>query len=188
MAVSGVYPPAAAASALDGGSNPIWSGILPDNLDTQDGSVVLNYNNPSSQSETLICTNFGFLLPSFAIVEGITIDIFGRNNNGTEANRVLNCKLTKDGTNAVGSTVAHPQNQGTNASTFWGQYGGDAALWGTAWTADEVNSTNFGVIITKANGTTAGVAIIDQVLIAVQYSLGGGGGWRIVRGYPYDIY
>jgi hypothetical protein len=51
----------------------------------------------------------------------------------------------------------------------WGEYGGNNSLWGTEWTAADINSPNFGSAF-KGNCTCSNyIMYIDTVSITVHY-------------------
>lgn len=117
----------------------------------------------------MIFTNFGFLIPSSANIEGITIDI-ERFHDGTGSGSLKDndIKLTKDGLTAVG--------QNRKDATDWDDvesyhtYGNSTDMWGTSWTYDEINSSNFGIMIQLSksqNGNRIGQ--IDHVRIIIHY-------------------
>ena len=80
-----------------------------------------------------------------------------------------NVQLLKAGS-AVGSNKATTTTWGTTDSTI--TYGSTSDLWGTTWTAADVNASNFGLRFSAKNTTVGGAsstASIDYISITVQY-------------------
>ncbi len=72
--------------------------------------------------------------------------------------------LTKDGTTPVG-TEKEPIVDGG-----WFAYGDPSDLWGTTWTAAEINSINFGVLV-RVGDAAAASNVADACRITVYYEL-----------------
>lgn len=94
-------------------------------------------------TDALNATQFGFSLPSTTTILGIqvTVEAFVSANIGSNA--VLNAYILKAGnflTPPKGVTIT---NTGVQTFTF----GGTSDLWGTTWTYNDINQTNFGVEI-----------------------------------------
>ncbi len=157
--------------AATSGPNPVstgttsgWTGAT--NIYTQN-STYATYAG-SSSTAYLLGTGYGFAIPTGSTINGITVDIWGFNSNATAANRMIKVSLTKTGN----STVAGTTKAGVTLPTANGQVtqGGAADLWGTTWTAADVNSANFGVIIADNDTTIGGTLSIDYVLVTVTYT------------------
>jgi hypothetical protein len=81
-----------------------------------------------------------------------------------------NVQLLKAGT-AVGSNRASGTTWDTTSNNI--SYGSTTDLWGSTWTAADVNNANFGLRFAAQNvhsGAVVGTASIDNVLITVTYS------------------
>jgi hypothetical protein len=69
----------------------------------------------------------------------------------------------------VGSNKAVASNWSTTSSTV--NYGSSADLWGTTWTAADLNASNFGLRFTGKNtGAASATASLDWVSVTVTYS------------------
>jgi hypothetical protein len=114
----------------------------------------------------LKATNFGFSLPSDAIVEGIVVNVerLCFNANVVTDNVV---KLLKAGT-IVGDNKALASYWPTSDTTA--SYGASNDLWGETWTYSDINSSTFGVV-TSATAGLAYTAYVDYIAITVYYSV-----------------
>lgn len=116
-------------------------------------------------SKLLQLTGFGFAIPGSATILGIKIAI-NREPIGVGNIADEDVKLLKAGT-AVGNdqpaTVVWAP-----VPTLW-TYGGASDLWGTTWSASDINNANFGFEIHVA-GTT--FAKIDNATMTITYVLG----------------
>jgi hypothetical protein len=139
----------------DGGTSASNATGAEDNTCAQEGK-----NN-----KTIDLTNFGFSIPAGATIVGIKVEPKAGSDKAAAADRVLTAQLLKGGS-PVGSvksfTVTH-----TNAcnGTAFTTVGGDSDLWGTSWTAADINATGFGVRINSGYG--GGQRRLDAVKITV---------------------
>lgn len=148
----------------------------PTNALTSNDSYAV-YNNTAQ--DDLRLTNFGFSLPTTVTILGIKVDIEGNGSSGTAAQRQIRVGLTKDGTTLAGTRttgVELPASDGTVT------VGGPTSLHGTTWTKAEIESSNFGVLISD-NDTTAAALNIDAVTVTVYYSVSNG--LTATSGYRY---
>jgi hypothetical protein len=122
------------------------------------------YGNTLQQP--LQMTNFGFNLPADAIIDGFEIQVEWQASNNTAANRSIQLWLTKDGSTLVWAYSA-TQNLTRNADTTL-TFGGGTSLFGTTWTAAELNANTFGVLLRVGN-VNAATRSIDLVQIRVYY-------------------
>lgn len=153
------------------------------NLSFSDGSFNPQAAPTSLTSQTVnyfICTGLSSTVPSGATINGITVNI-ERYNSVTVGDFTLTINdnaiyLTKDGSTVVGSnksTGAAWQSSDNNTPVT---FGGSADLWGTTWTAAEINSSTFGVMISPSltfdNSESGSNVKIDQVSITIDYTGG----------------
>lgn len=156
-ATSTVYVGTATDAA--NGAN-VWTTPTNAQGDTTGTSTVSTVNGNAKSSNQLRLTNFnlsGAWLPGWATINGITVEI--EYNSTTNFTNSL-VQLTKDGwTTLIGTNKATNVAQTTKAlTTFWWS----ADLWGTTWTATELQSANFWVVVafvstSWSNGHTANV-------------------------------
>ena len=123
--------------------------------------------NTNEYSTVLKATNFGYAIPTGSVINGIKVEIDKHKYNGNVVDAVV--QLTKDGTNRVGDNKADTTTYWPNADAV-STYGNSTYLWGTTWTAAEINSANFGAhIVAQAKANDAN-AYIDYVKITVYWS------------------
>lgn len=143
----------------------------PGNALVSDNSYATSILLTGQISNYLKVTNFGFKIPSDATIKGITVSIERSSNtlNGTHDNSV---KLVKGGTatgNDKASGTLWPTSDGTVT------YGSSTDLWGLTLTSNDVNASNFGVVI-AAIADLASTARVDYVSITVYYTGSNRGG------------
>ncbi len=142
---------------------------------TNPGNVISNNNQyatvavNNTTSEYLQATNYGFLIPAAATINGIQVTIgrYGSTGLGSDVRDSV-VSLVKGGVISGSNLAANGTDwPGAEAAA---NYGGTANLWGTTWTPAEINAANFGVAlsVTSANNRTASV---DYIQITVTYTL-----------------
>ena len=107
----------------------------------------------STSQDDLILTNFGFGIASNATITGIVVTREGHSTAANPpSNRHYQIGLTKDGSALAGTRkTGQALPKDTDDSD---DIGTTSDLWGTTWTPSEINSSNFGVLISD-NDTTA---------------------------------
>jgi len=115
-------------------------------------------------------------LPDPALINGITVTMERRQQNGTAILSDEHLRLSIDGSTFVGD------DKGTglpwSSSDEQVVYGGPTDLWGRVWTAAELKTATFGVF-NAPKVTTAGTATEaqwDWLQISIRYNESGGGG------------
>ena len=139
--------------------------------------------SPADETNYLVCKNLDSNIPNDATIEGIKIYI-DRYNSFTGDGTVIITDdaiyLTKNGTDTVGNNKSVGTVWPSTDTDTYATYGGVSDLWGTTWTASEINNDNFGVMIgptiefdglTGENGSSAKV---DHVYIEITYAGGSG--------------
>ena len=147
-----------------------WSN--PGNATTSNNTSATVSLNDNEISRYLRCSNYGFAIPSSATITGISVSIL-RNASTTNGNpRDSAVQLLKAGTlqstNLADTGTTYPTTL-TTAS-----YGGASTLWGSTWTAADINATDFGVSFVATKAGTAGGALnvnVDAVSMSVTYDL-----------------
>jgi hypothetical protein len=145
-------------------------------LDNQFSSATLQpymscYHDQCYWSRFLDCHNFGFSIPSDAIIRGIRLDITGfSDKNATITDGEVS--LMKNSV-VIGSNLAMTGYWPTVNSLR--TYGGANQLWDHTWTASEIDSSQFGVFI-KVKNTTSLIPTVnlDAVLMTITYELATG--------------
>lgn len=170
-----VGPRSCSTTINDAGTgSQAWSNVsnvqLSDNNYTSAGQALGILS--SFQTHYVKCTNFGFSLPSIVPICGIKVEMEKHCTGLLIGSSVVdnNIRIVKNnaiiGTNhALGSTWP--------TSDAYYTYGHSADLWGTSWTAADINSPNFGVVISaQGNSGLASLfltANIDHVRMTVFY-------------------
>lgn len=145
--------------------------------------------SPADETNYLVCKNLDSNIPNDATIEGIRIYIDRYNSftgDGTVTLRDNAIYLTKNGTDTVGSNKSTGATWSLTDTDTYISFGGVSDLWGTSWTASEINNDNFGVMIgptiefdglTGENGSSAN---IDHVYVEITYAGGTAGRRRAV--------
>ena len=139
--------------------------------------------SPADETNYLVCKNLDSNIPNDATIEGIKIYIDRYNSFTGDGTVIITDNaiyLTKNGTDTVGNNKSVGTVWASTDTDTYATYGGVSDLWGTTWTASEINNDNFGVMIgptiefvglTGENGSSANV---DHVYIEITYAGGSG--------------
>jgi len=128
----------------------------------------------SSSTNYLTQSGFGYSIPSYAIICGIQVEAERRQQGVLVGSSVKDnsVKIIKGGT-ILGTDHASASSWPSNDATI--SYGGPTDLWGTTWTASDINASNFGIAYSAS--LSAGLAAlllsaeIDNVTLTVFYDL-----------------
>ncbi len=125
------------------------------------------------RSHYLQGTNFGFDLPSGSSIKGITATIARMSSGGGSNTRDDVVRLIKGGSvagNDKAVNVNWPDMVIQEAS-----YGGASDLWGLAWTAEDINASNFGLALAVRNASWlySYTGYVDYMRVTVTYTLPG---------------
>lgn len=158
-------------SEVNGPGSVGWSNegnISSDN--TSYATVVLPNNG--SVSEYLQATDFDFNIPANAIINGIQVSINRQSSSNSGNNSVndVDVRLVKGGV-ITGDDKATTSDWPTSFATA--NYGGTSDLWGTSWTPEDINGSNFGVVLSVVNQSTFSdrTASVDYISITVTYTV-----------------
>ena len=133
---------------------------------TQYSTVAVSAGAISNYLQT---TNYGFSIPTEAIINGITVTI-GRFESATASGTDVRdnvVKLIKGGV-VSGTNLAVTGTDWPTTLTALA-YGGTANLWGTTLTPDDINASNFGVAL-AVNSSNSRTASVDYMQISVTYT------------------
>jgi hypothetical protein len=146
------------------------------NAGAEDGAeATISTYTDDTPSLSLRVTNFGFAVPAGATINGVTVEVKRRKTNDLGfSTKDANVNLTKNGTAAVGTNKASATNW-TTTLTF-ATYGGAADLWGTTWTATEINASTFGVLLKVYDPIGGGgeTANVDFIRVTVDFTAAAG--------------
>jgi hypothetical protein len=121
------------------------------------------------RSRYLTVYDFGFAIPSNAVVDGIMLSLIGKS---TMMASVMDCTVVLMKNNVFeGNNLASGSDWDTTAMVRI--YGSMSELWGTTWTPQEVNDVFFGAFIKVYNPSNNNPsALVDAVTMTVFYSIG----------------
>jgi len=157
----------AGANNADAG-NVAWSN--PGRVTSSDGSLANSeLKSTGATTQYLHATNFGFSIPSNAIIDGIVARVMRSVNvvgNGQASDHTV--QLIVGGIRS-GSNNAAPGNwvKGNPANA---DYGGSADAWGLSLTASNVNSSNFGLAVRAQSTLNAPNCQVDAIWLQIYYS------------------
>jgi hypothetical protein len=145
--------------------------LNPGNITAQDGAfagfALAGFAGGTTVAgQYLAGTNCGFALASTSTILGILVEVKGQVDvtPGNPPPQII-VNLTKDGVNTIGvGRTAFP----TTTNAFM-SFGGTSDLWGTNWTSNDINSVNFGALLSVAlsfTGATVSFSI-DFVRITI---------------------
>ena len=150
---------------------------------TNPGNIVSSNNSRSTASrdnnglsQILIASGFNFNIPSNAVILGITA-LIERSRSGLALGDVRDnsIRLLKNGS-GIGAEKATNTPWGTEGIAT---YGGNNDLWNTSWTAAEINSNTFGLLVRASFSGVFGNlnANIDAIQLRVTYAVPGDVMW-----------
>lgn len=129
-------------------------------------------------SNLLIMTNFGFSVPTNAIINGVFVEIEKyANESVSSGGRFISdgqVKLILSGTQ-IGSDKKSATRWPLVANKVFAPYGGPTDTWTTFLAASNINDSSFGVSIIAAGGNTLTdtlIGTIDGCRITISYSVG----------------
>jgi uncharacterized membrane protein SpoIIM required for sporulation len=168
---SGPLYPVTGVSVSSGAGTIAWT--TPGNITADDNVDALVVLSSGAISEYLQGTNFGFTIPAGAVIKGIVVTI-GRSSsgNGTAPIQDYSVMLVKNGTPIGTNNASLGVKWPANHSEAPYSYTPIDPLWGTTWTATDINANNFGVVLSVINPDTAErSAFVDYINITVSYKL-----------------
>ncbi|MFN8454654.1 MAG: YDG domain-containing protein [Anaerolineae bacterium] len=159
---------AGTGSNVNGPGSVNWTN--PGNVTADDTNYATANLGASATSEYLQATNYGFNIPASATIDGIQVAIMRQSSSALGNNSVddSDLYLLKGGA-IVGTDHAVTTDWPTSFTEA--TYGATNDLWGTTWTAAEINATNFGVALSVLNesGLTNRTASVDYIQVTVTY-------------------
>jgi subtilisin-like proprotein convertase family protein len=168
-------------------ANSEWSNLL--NIYSSENNyatVTLQNGGNSSTSYYLNAKKFGFTIPAGATINGIMVEIERQANGIGVSDARIQLLKTSGRVGNIPPSTAWPTIEAYQT------FGGMSNLWGTTWTATEINSDDFGVQVAAVNSSGSILtANIDHIRITVSYTLTGtidwytGGGIKIGSGTPF---
>lgn len=167
MPSQGPYTPASVVDDGSFGSVP-WSSA--DLATVADGSGAAALLNNGETTHALVATEFGFAIPSGAIVRGIVVA--WRASGGSAPGDVIDAaaRIVRDG--VIGSAERAGRNWPD--ALDWLVYGDPSDSWGASWTAEQINAAGFGAALAAAARTDGVNLRVDAGRITVYYDTSAG--------------
>lgn len=145
-----------------------WSNVS--NVAAEDGSlasITLSPSGATIETDYLFATNYGFSLPTEAVILGLLIEAKASANVTGSPGLSTLLGVTKSGTTVVNSTAVFPPG-----SPGWVTFGGATDLLGTTWTPAEVNASGFGAFfLGVASGSGTVTWAVDQIRVTVYWKV-----------------
>jgi hypothetical protein len=165
------------ATAADDATVGTTTWTNPSNATTpSDGShdlADITYNDVTALGvgHYLKATNFAFIIPSAATIRGIKVEVVAAGAHFPDGTPII-------ADNAIrivkGGVIGSSDRSNSTPWTTWATrtYGSSTDLWGTTWTASDINASNFGVAISAKSIYTPGTfsAYIDHIQLTVYYT------------------
>ena len=152
-----------ANDSLEGGTVD-W--VNPTNVATNDASYTTSTaGGGGGTSRTLTVSNWGFAVPTAATITGVLVEFEAKSTVGTVTHNSIKLRKTA-------ASVGTSQHASLTAITTSDQVlytGGANNLWGTTWTAAEINASTFGVMFFVDLAANA-VCHIDYMKVYVYYT------------------
>lgn len=170
MASTGLTFPGSGTNS-NPGSGLVWTN--PGNILATDASYATCSPGFLFESQTLWASQFGFSIPTGAVITGFEVSIVRKSSISSAINNyeVYMTKQAGLGFTTPGSNLAYSGSNPTwTTSDATETFGGASNLWGTTWTVAEVNTFGFGVILRIAGSGGAEIASVNSVQMAVHYS------------------
>ncbi|XOB40392.1 MAG: IPT/TIG domain-containing protein [Candidatus Nealsonbacteria bacterium] len=171
-ASEGPNSPSSAVEDTTGIGTVSWTGYT--NVYASDDSRATASLDKAIISYYIKATGFGFSIPTGATINGIEVEI-ERSEAETDGNIKDNSvKIVKGGTISGDEKADTVTAWPTNDADAYATYGGSTDLWGVSWTAEDINSADFGVAIAAKNTVpgkpTIETAQVDHIRITVTYT------------------
>lgn len=168
MSPTGPLYPGTAADGANGGV--AWSNV--NNVKVEDGvqatSGLIGPGGGGGVPNQLNATNFGFAIPSTAVIDGIKLEAKVQGPGNDSFGGAGGVYLLYNG----GATLA---SNNPNAGSAWPSiltwitYGSATSLWGKVWTPADINHANFGASLSASLGSGTGGVSIDAVRVTVYW-------------------
>jgi hypothetical protein len=142
----------------------------PSNAKVKDATYATLALTSGQVTQWLKGTTYGFAIPTGATIKGIQTDMWWTATGGSYSN-VRTMRLVKAGTVQSGTPSTTLNTPGTE---FLFTAGGPTDLWGTTWTAADVNNSGFGSAFSWTCTSGSFNGFVDSLQITVYYTLSSG--------------
>jgi hypothetical protein len=153
------------------GSESAWIDV--DNASASDDVSATFYNLPDvigAHTEYLVASNFKFAIPTGYSIKGIEVMVESTDQNENTADHSI--RLMKRGHIAGTEKSEGDMFFNVNVRDHYNTYGGPTDLWGEGWTAEDLNSSDFGIAISakRAKLGSSTKSGIDDIRVIVYYA------------------
>ncbi len=171
-ATEGPNSPDSGNITSDSSNGGTTSWATPGNASANDGVETESDVDDLATSHYLNAQNFGFSIPDGATIDGIFAEIEAALGTSTQCrgSALDTAVYLLKGGSVVGDNKA-TNTQPNSAADTYESYGGSSDLWGTTWSASEVNASDFGVVFayTEQDDDNCDVEV-DHIRITVTYT------------------
>ncbi len=136
----------------------------PELASASDDSGAAALTSGGNPTQYLKATDFGLAIAPLAIIAGIEVQIEKSAPFGSVTDYAV--RIVKGG--VIGSEDRSEAGLWPGTDTIV-TYGGPDDLWGESWTADDINSADFGVAISATDGGLS-LAIVDHIAVSVYFA------------------
>ena len=150
---------------VDNASTGTVAWLSATNAEISNGLYATNVLTANTISHYLVATNFGFNLPSNAVISGIMASVLRKSSGNMTTDRSI--KIVKGGM-IIGTEKSAGATWPTTAASA--TFGSATDLWGTVWSLADITNNNFGFAI-AGTASKARVLSIDYMNLAVYYVL-----------------
>jgi hypothetical protein len=155
----------AGAGADDAGTGDVtWSN--PGNITADDGTLASASTTVGQKTHFLVADDFGFSIPSEAIIEGIEVRVQAARSGATA--RFEDLHLVKSSTIQTGYDGSSAEAVGPSLANF--DFGGSSDLWSNTWAPSDINDSGFGTAFAFLNTFGTGSISVDAIWIKVYYA------------------
>jgi hypothetical protein len=126
----------------------------------------------SQYTDYLQATDFGFSIPTAAIINGIEVNIEYHDAGTSDKAKGYRARIVKAGT-ISNNDIKFKQNIPSNDPNSYTSIGGSNNLWGETWTPATINSAAFGFAFAAqrvGGGGGTSFPAVDHITITVHYT------------------
>ncbi|KKN00087.1 hypothetical protein LCGC14_1141340, partial [marine sediment metagenome] len=153
-------------------TSPQESWVTLDKATTQDddNTYVLFNTSTETTSNWLRLTNFGFDIPSTAVIDGITVEM---DRFATQASAIQDGAIfLRNATGQVGNDKSTGDDWDILDNDIYTSFGGISDTWGKSWSIAEINSNEFGLdLYIDYLGSVPTGAFVDHIIITIYYTI-----------------
>jgi hypothetical protein len=123
----------------------------------------------TAQSEYLVCTNYGFSIPSSATIKGIVVGVTRSTASACTGCVDQGMRIVQGG--AINATNDRSTITAYTTTDVTEDHGSSTDLWGDTWTPSDINASNFGAAFAAQKGSNPSKTVqVDAIRITVYYS------------------